>query len=108
MEAVELTLGMLAAVAGLATLARKLHVPFPILLVLAGLLLAMIPHVPGVVLAPDIVFVLFLPPLLYIAAFDTAIRDVRALLVPIISLAVGLVLATTIVVAVMVHLVLPE
>ena len=54
---------------------------------------------PDIVLAPELVFLLFLPPLLYIAAFDTAIRDIRAMLRPIISLAVGLVLATTVAVA---------
>lgn len=59
-------------------------------------------------LAPDLAFLLFLPPLLYSAAFDTSIRDVRAHLQPILSLAVGLVLATTGVVAVLVHTLLPE
>src|SRR5688572_30619268 len=107
MHEVELTLGLLVAVAGLATVARLLGAPPPIFLVLGGLLLSLIPGVPDVVLAPDLVFLLILPPLLYIAAFDTAIRDVRALLRPILSLAVGLALATTAAVAVVVHAVLP-
>lgn len=105
---VELTLALLVAVAGLATVARVLNVPYPILLVIAGLLLAVMPVVPDIVLAPDLVFLLFLPPLLYLAAFDTAIRDVRAMLVPIVSLALGLVLATTIAAAVVVRAVIPE
>lgn len=108
MHEVELTLALLVAVAGLATLARLSRVPYPILLVVAGLLLTLAPAVPDVGLAPELVFLLFLPPLLYIAAFDTAIRDVRALLRPIVSLAVGLVLATMAAVAVVVHAVLPE
>src|SRR6476620_2426644 len=108
MHEVELTLALLVAVAGLATLARVLGIPYQILLVLAGLVLALAPVVPDIVLAPDLVFLLFLPPLLYIAAFDTTIRDVRALLTPIISLAGGLVLATTIAVAAVVHAVLPD
>jgi CPA1 family monovalent cation:H+ antiporter len=108
MHGVELTLALLVAVAALATLARVLRVPAPILLVFGGLILALTPAVPEVILAPDLVFLLILPPLLYIAAFDTAIRDIRALLRPIISLAVGLVLITTIAVAVVVHAVLPE
>ena len=108
MHEVELSLGLLVAVAGFATVARLVRMPYPILLVVAGLLLAVMPGVPDVVLAPDLVFLLFLPPLLYIAAFDTAIRDVRELLRPIVSLAVGLVLATTATVAVVVHTVLPE
>ena len=108
MHEVELILALLVAVAGLATLARLLRVSYPILLVLAGLVLAVAPVVPDVVLAPDLVFILFLPPLLYIAAFDTAIRDVRAMLRPIISLAFGLVLATATAVAAVLHAVLPE
>jgi CPA1 family monovalent cation:H+ antiporter len=108
MHEVELTLALLVAVAGLATLARLLRISYPILLVLAGLLLALLPAVPTVVLAPDLVFLLFLPPLIYIAAFDTAIRDVKALLRPIISLAFGLVLATAAAVAAVLHAVVPE
>jgi CPA1 family monovalent cation:H+ antiporter len=83
-------------------------VPYPILLVLGGLLLAVVPAVPDVQLAPELVFLLFLPPLLYEAAFGTSIRDVRANLRPILSLAVGLVLATTAAVAVLVHALLPD
>ena len=108
MHEVELTLGLLVAVAVLSTLARVIGVPSPILLVVGGVLLALSPAVPDVVLAPDLVFLLILPPLLYIAAFDTAIRDIHAMLRPILSLTVGLVLATTIAVAVVVHAVLPE
>src|SRR4051794_39572144 len=107
MHEVELTLALLVAVAGLATLSRLLRVSYPILLVLAGLVLAVAP-VPDVVLAPDLVFLLFLPPLIYIAAFDTAVRDVRTLLRPIVSLAFGLVLATAAVVAAVLHAVLPD
>lgn len=105
---IELVLALLVAVAALAPAARMLRVPYPMLLVLVGLLLALIPGVPDVELAPDLVFLLFLPPLLYIAAFDTSIRDVRDYLRPILSLAVGLVLATTAVVAVLTHALLPE
>jgi monovalent cation/hydrogen antiporter len=76
--------------------------------VVGGTFLALTPAVPDVVLAPEIVFLLILPPLLYLAAFDTAIRDVRAMLRPILSLAVGLVLATTVAVAVVVQMVMPE
>jgi monovalent cation/hydrogen antiporter len=107
MHEIELVLALLVAVAALSPVARALSVPHPILLVLVGLLLALTPAVPGVHLEPGLVFFLFLPPLLYIAAFNTSIRDVRALLRPILSLAVGLVLATTTVVAVVAHALLP-
>jgi monovalent cation/hydrogen antiporter len=107
MYPVELVLALLVVVVALRALAPALRLPYPILLVLGGLVLALVPAVPDVVLAPDLVFLLFLPPLLYAAAYDTSIRDVRANLRPILSLAVGLVLATTGAVAVVVHAVLP-
>jgi monovalent cation/hydrogen antiporter len=108
MHEIELVLALMVAVAALATVARALRIPYPILLVLGGLLLALLPVVPDVRLAPELVFLLFLPPLLYIAAFDTSIRDVRALLRPILSLAVGLVLVTTAAVAVVTHALVPQ
>src|ERR687883_188621 len=108
MQTLEVVLALLVAVVGLATVAPIVRVPTPILLELGGLLLALLPQVPDVVLAPDLAFLLFLPPLLYSAAFETSIRDLRAHLQPILSLAVGLVLATAAVVAVLVHLLLPE
>src|SRR6476661_861728 len=108
MNDIELVLLLLVAVAALTPVARKLHVPYPILLVLAGLVLALIPIVPDIRLTPELVFFLFLPPLVYRAAFTTSILDFRVLLQPILSLAVGLVLATTVVVAVVLHALMPE
>lgn len=108
MHEIELVLALMVAVAAVATVAQALRAPYPILLVLVGLVLGLIPAVPEVELAPDLVFLLFLPPLLYIAAFDTSFRDVRAALRPIVSLAVGLVLATTAAVAVLAHALLPD
>src|SRR5919206_3385756 len=108
MHEVELTLVLMVGVAVLATLAQAMRLPYPIFLVLGGLAVAAIPAVPNVVLAPEIVFLLFLPPLLYIAGFETAIPDIRAKLRPILSLAVGLTLATTGAVAVVAHALLPD
>src|SRR5919202_89295 len=98
----------MVAVAVVATTAPALRVPYPILLVVGGLLLALIPAVPDVVLAPEMIFLLFLPPLIYIAGFDTSPRDVKAQLRPILSLAVGLVLGSTLLVGVVAHVLLPE
>jgi CPA1 family monovalent cation:H+ antiporter len=81
--------------------------PYPVLLVLGGLALGFVPGLPRVALAPDLAFLLFLPPFLYTAAFFTSIRDLRANLRPIASLAVGLVLATIAVVAVVAHWAVP-
>ena len=108
MNEIELVLALLVVVAALTPIARALQAPYPIVLVLGGLILALIPVVPDIPLAPELVFLLFLPPLVYSAAYSTSIRDLRVLVRPILSLAVGLVLATTIVVAVLVHAVLPE
>lgn len=96
---VEIFVGMLLAVAGLAWLARRLHIAYPILFVLGGLLLALIPGVPHVTLNPELVFLFFLPPLLFPAALFTPWRDFRENLRPISLLAVGLVLMTTTVIA---------
>jgi len=96
-------LGILAAIGGLLALEPVLRVPYPILLVLGGLGLALIPGVPTLALPPDIVLLALLPPLLYSSAFFTSLRDLRANLRPIGLLAIGLVIATTAVVAVVMH-----
>src|SRR3984957_13555983 len=100
---VEIFVGLLLAVAVLALVARKLHIPYPILFVLGGLLLGWIPGLPKVRLNPELVFLFFLPPLLYPAALFTSWRDFRANLGQISLLAVGLVLFTTAFVAVLAH-----
>lgn len=101
---IETFVGLLVAVAGLALLARKLQVPYPILLVIGGLVLALIPGLPRVRLNPDLVFLFFLPPLLYPAALFTSWRDFRANLRSISLLAIGLVLFTSVVIAWVAHL----
>ena len=96
---------LLAAVAALATLANRIKVPYPILLVVSGLALAFVdPEVlPQYRLDPEVVFVLFLPPLLFSSAFFTSWRDFRQNLRPIGLLAVGLVLFTVVGVAAVAH-----
>src|SRR6266852_1833868 len=91
----EIFVGLLLAVAVLALVARKLTIPYPILFVVGGLLLGLIPKLPQVRLDPELVFLFILPPLLYPAALFTSWRDFRANLRPILLLAVGLVLFTT-------------
>src|SRR5581483_7816299 len=82
--------------------------PVPVLLVGGGLLMGFVPGLPHVQLAPDIVLVAILPPLLYSAAFFTGLRDLRANLRPISLLAFGLVTATTCGVALVAHLAIPQ
>jgi CPA1 family monovalent cation:H+ antiporter len=100
---VEIFVGLLLAVAVLALLARRLTIPYPILFVIGGLLLGLIPKLPKVRLNPELVFLFFLPPLLFPAALFTSWRDFRANLRPIALLAIGLVLFTTVAVAYLAH-----
>ena len=90
----ELILICLVAVALLAIVARKIRIPYPILLTIGGVVLALVPGLPAIHLEPDLVFNLFLPPLLYPAAVFTSWRDFRANLRSILPLAVVLVLLT--------------
>jgi CPA1 family monovalent cation:H+ antiporter len=99
----DIFVGLLLTVAVLAMLARKLHIPYPILFVIGGLLLGWIPGLPPVRLNPNLVFFLFLPPLLFPAALFTSWRDFRLNLRPISLLAIGLVLFTTVAVAYLAH-----
>jgi CPA1 family monovalent cation:H+ antiporter len=98
-----LLLVLMVAVGGLSVLAGTVRVPYPILLVLGGLVLGFLPGVPRAELPPDLVLVLFLPPLLYQAAFFSSPRDLRADARTITLLAVGLVLATICAVAAVAH-----
>ena len=78
-DEVELVLiSLLVAVAGLGAISRALGIPYPIVLVVGGLALGFVPGLPDVELEPDLVLVIFLPPLLYSAAFFANLRDLKA------------------------------
>ena len=96
-------LALILAVATLLAVAPTLHIPYPILLVLGGLLIGIAPGMPEFDLNPELVFFGVLPPLLYGAAFFTSLRDLRTQARPIGLLAVGLVVVTTVGVAVVAH-----
>lgn len=102
-QTVTLVLGMLVVVAALGLLSRRIAVPHPILLVVSGILLGMIPGLPPVKLHPELVFLVILPPLLYPAAIFTPWRDFHNNLRPIFLLAVGLVLFTTSLIGLLAH-----
>jgi CPA1 family monovalent cation:H+ antiporter len=105
---IEIVLVLLIAATVLAVIARRLALPYPVLLVIGGLGLGFIPGLPAVALEPDVVFLLFLPPILFGAGYFTSIRDLRANIRPIGLLAVGLVLFTMVVVAVVAHALVPS
>src|SRR6266516_5738301 len=99
----ELILICLVAVALLAIVARKIRIPYPILLTIGGVVLALVPGLPAIQLDPQLVFNLFLPPLLYPAAVYTSWRDFRANLRQILPLAIVLVLLTMTTTAYLLH-----
>jgi CPA1 family monovalent cation:H+ antiporter len=100
--------GLLVAVAGLSALARRLSVPYPIMLVVGGALLGFVPGLPAVHLDPELVLVVFLPPLLYGESIFANFNDLRANLRALTLSTVGLVLVTMCAVAWAAHVLIPE
>lgn len=107
MSDVAIVVILLTIVTALAELTDKLRIPYPILLVLVGIGIGLVPGLPVVTLAPNLVFLIFLPPILYAAAWQTSWPDFQAAIRPISLLAVGCVLFTTTIVAVIAHEFLP-
>jgi CPA1 family monovalent cation:H+ antiporter len=107
MQSAQLVLALLIAVAALVTIARRLGIAYPIFLVIGGLLLGLVPGLPRVEIDPDLIFLVVLPPLLYIAAFFTPLRSLRANLGAIGSLAIGLVIASAFAAAAVAHALIP-
>ncbi|MGE9293254.1 MAG: Na+/H+ antiporter [Puniceicoccales bacterium] len=106
-DKIETMLLLLGIVSVLAVIAAKLRFPFPILLVIAGLLIGLAPGLPTLHLDPDIVFLIFLPPLLFSAAWNFSWEHFRANLTPIFGMAVGLVFMTIAAVGYAVHWMIP-
>src|SRR5258708_24663845 len=100
---ISLRFGLLVGIVVLATMATRLRIPYAILLVLGGLLLGFVPGLPSIEFHPELILVLFFPPLIYSSAWLTSWREFRASLRPILLLALGLVLVTTFVIAVVAH-----
>jgi CPA1 family monovalent cation:H+ antiporter len=98
-----LAAGVAAVTAAIAAAARRLNWPRPVLLVLAGMTIALTPGLPRVELDPDLVLLVFLPPIIYYAAFGMSWQAFYANLRPIVLLAVGCVVFTTIAVAAAAH-----
>src|SRR4051794_23671901 len=103
----ELLVAMLLAMVTLTAVSRRLLVPYPIVLVLGGLVLGLLPGLPSIQLDPGLVFLLFLPPILWSAAYGTSLREFKEHLRPILQLAFGLVIATTLAVGAAAHALLP-
>jgi len=108
MDVLTAVLAILVVIAILFEIARRLGVPFPTLFVLGGLGLAIVPGMPHITLEPELILLVFLPPLLFTAAAESPIRDLRANLAPLIRLSIGLVIFTMVIVAVVAHAMVPD
>ncbi|HEY4155243.1 MAG TPA: Na+/H+ antiporter, partial [Puia sp.] len=106
-ESLLLILSLLFAVSMLTILSKKLHISYPIFLVISGLLIGFIPGIPAVSLDPDFVFLIFLPPLLYAAAWNTSWKDFWEQRRNISLLAFGLVIFTSAAIAFLSHAMIP-
>jgi Na+/H+ antiporter len=104
MHEFELIAGLLVAVCVLVALANRIQIPYPMVLLVGGIALSFVPGLPEVTLDPELALVLFLPPVLFAAAYFTSWRDFRANARAISLLAFGLVLTTTVLVAVVAHM----
>ena len=108
MRELELIIALLAVFATVQMLARRWSVPYPSLLVIGGLGLAFIPGLPRIDSDPELLFLIFIPPLLYWTAVTTSVRDLKDVIGPVARLATALVLLTMAIVAVVAHLLSPE
>ncbi|MFC4821587.1 Na+/H+ antiporter [Dokdonella ginsengisoli] len=104
----ELAIAMVLAIIVLHYLAHRVGLPPPVALIAGGAALAFVPGVPTVTIDPELVLVLFLPPLLMDSAWTIALGQLRRHKIGIASLAIGAVLFTTIVVAIVTHLLFPS
>ncbi len=107
-DTIVLTFALLVVIVILGSLAARIQVPYAVVLVGGGMILGFIPGLPRVVLDPDLVLLLFLPPLIYSSAWFTSWQSFRRALLPIFLQAIGLVLVTTILVAVIAHALRPS
>jgi len=107
-EQILLVISLLLGVAVLTTLSTKLKVAYPILLVVAGLIISLVPGVPYITLKPDLVFLIFLPPLLYATAWNISWNELWKWKRPIILLAFGLVIFTSATVALISNAIIPD
>jgi len=108
MESIATVIILLAVVTALAEVTDRIRIPYPILLVLSGIGIGLIPGLPAISLSPDVVFLIFLPPILYSAAWNTSWPDFKAAKRPITLLAIGCVIFTTCAVAWIAHIFIPN
>lgn len=107
MKNFEIIIMLFALLIALLAIADKLKIPSPVLLVAVGLTLGFLPSMPSFTLNPEVVFLLFLPPVLYDAASHTSWHDFKSEIRPISTLAIALVFFTTMSVAIASYYLIP-
>ncbi|MCJ0743656.1 Na+/H+ antiporter [Pedobacter montanisoli] len=107
MENYSIVIMIMALMIVTSALADRIKIPAPVLLILTGIAIGLIPTMPEIALAPEIVMLIFLPPLLYDAAFNISFTDFRTNINTISKLAIGLVFLTTAGIAVVAHYIIP-
>ena len=104
---IEVIIFLLFVIVAFSVIVEKLKIPQSIMLVFVGLALGFIPQVPDVILKPEVVFLVFLPPLLFTAAWKLSWHNFKTERRPVISLATGLVFFTTVAIAIVAHYFIP-
>lgn len=107
MENYSIVLLIMGVMIGLSALADKIKLPYPILLIVAGIGIGFIPSLPNITLNSEVVFLIFLPPLLYDAAFNISFKEFKTNINTISTLAISLVFLTTLAIAVFAHYFIP-
>lgn len=107
MENYSIVLFILAVMIGLSALADNIKLPYPVLLIVAGITVGFIPSLPDISLNPEIVFLIFLPPLLYDAAFNISFKEFKVHINTISTLAISLVFITASGIALVAHYLIP-
>lgn len=107
MENYSIVIFIMAVMIGLSAIADKVRLPYPVLLIIAGIAVGFIPDLPNIELNPDVVFLIFLPPLLYDAAFNISFQEFKTNIHTISTLAITLVFLTATGIAVVAHYLIP-
>lgn len=100
---IEIIVGLFIAVVALGVFAKKMQIPYPIMLVIGGFCLSFLPGLPKIQLDPDLIFLTILPPILFSGGYFTQAGTFKKNIAPISQLAIGLVILTTVVVALFAH-----
>jgi len=107
MENYSIVIFIMAIMIGLSAVADKIRIPYPILLIIAGMAVGFIPGLPEIEINPEVIFLIFLPPMLYDAAFNISFKEFKININTIGALSISLVFMTVVGIAVVAHYCIP-